>query len=205
MSQLEEAIALSDILISLAEKHALDDTEDSQAAMFEEEAERLRGFTLLGKGYFSMVFSHDKLPSLVVKFCPKGIEDSGIAYLAWARAHPGPHVPRVHHIKRHGPYYVAVLDRLNPLNSDGHKQYSAWLSDARWNLGYSIENTLSATALRISQFFEGAAEMDLHDQNCMQDLNGVVIITDPLSYSKTPESRALRTGIERAFLSRDAA
>lgn len=205
MSQLEEAIALSDILISLAGKYELDGTDDYRADRFEEEASYSHGFTLLGKGFFSMVFSHAKLPSLVVKFCPKGIEDSGIAYLAWARAHPGPHVPRVHHIKRHGPYYIAVLDRLNPLNSDGQKQYRTWLSEARRNLEYSIENALSATALRISQFFEGAAEMDLRDENCMQDLNGVVIITDPLSYSGTPESRALRTGIERALLSRDAA
>jgi hypothetical protein len=51
----------------------------------------------------------------------------------------------------------------------------------------------------IRKFFCGVANMDMHSGNGMEDALGNIIITDPISFSPTIESRSMRAGIERAY------
>lgn len=150
---------------------------------------------LLGAGAYSMVFEHPDAPGMAIKLCIDG-DDSAPVYLAWARANPGPHIPRVHHLKRNANYVVAVLDRLYPMDEEARRVYKNNL-----NVGLSLvtDHPVSKAAQKIRNFFAGACNFDLHRQNCMMDKNKQLVLTDPVSGSDSNESRALRTGIERAF------
>lgn len=153
------------------------------------------GFDLLGDGNFSLVVKHEAAPGYVIKVVIRD-NDSAPAYMAWCRAHPGPHVPRIHHLQRQGRYVVAVLDELRRMDTDRTQIYELHLD--RY-LEKVTDHPVNAVAQSIRKFFKDAADFDLHPANVMMDLNGELVITDPLSYSDSEKSRALRTGIERAF------
>lgn len=142
-----------------------------------------------------MCFSHSSAPGYAIKVCVRE-GDSSPAYMAWARANPGPHVPRIHYLKRHGQYVVAVLDELHPMDCDAKRVYETHLD--RY-LERTSDHPANQVAQRIRKFFDGACTFDLHPDNCMMDKNKQLVLTDPVSFSDSAKSRALRTGIERAF------
>lgn len=200
MTAKDNAIVLADWLLNKAvEEQPTGTSEDYEARgndeyLFEECAQDW-GFSLLGVGFFAAVFSHKDAPGYAIKVCLRE-GDSSPAYLAWARANPGPHVPRVHHLKRRGQYVVAVLDRLLPMDSAAVDVFEEHLDR---DLSKVTDHPVSAVAQRIRKFFDGACNFDLHHANCMMDRNYQLVLTDPVSFSDSEKSRALRTGIERAY------
>ena len=148
-----------------------------------------RGIERLGNGAFSVVYKHPSCPGLVIKVGLRSNEDTALTYLAYARANPGPHIPKVYHLCRGTGYFIAVLDELY----EAEEAY--FLSDlnGRWDESTSPE----CVALQaIKKFFRGAGSIDMHSENVMQDKDGNLVLTDPVSYK---QSRELCTGIERAY------
>ena len=129
------------------------------------------GWALAGSGYFSLVFTKG---SLAIKVGLKA-EDSGAAYAAWARDNAGmPGVPTIHDIQRHGKQsYTVVMPKYVPLPS-------TW----EGAMGLIHNEGLGDTLYAIETFFQGVAQIDIHDENVMRDLDGNLIITDPVSYKK---------------------
>lgn len=187
----DNAVKLAQFLLALAVKkkprspssNVLDDAMDKA------------GFKLLGDGNFSIVVKHEAAPGYVIKIVIRD-NDSAPAYMAWCRAHPGPHVPRIHHLQRQGRYVVAVLDELRQMDTERTQIYDLYLDRYLERVN---DHSANKVAQDIRKFFKDAADFDLHPANVMMDLNGELVITDPLSYSDSEKSRALRTGIERAF------
>lgn len=195
MTAKDNAIKLADWLLGLADREEPDRTQYDTATTSLEYAAQGEGFSLLGAGYFADVFSHPSAPGYAIKVCVRD-GDSSPAYMAWARANPGPHVPRIHYLKRHGQYVVAVLDRLSPMDYNARDVYYKHLD--RY-LERTSDHPANQVAQRIRKFFDGACNFDLHSDNCMMDKNKQLVLTDPVSFSDSEKSRALRTGIERAF------
>lgn len=195
MTAKDNAIKLADWLLGLADREEPDRTNNDGCTTSFEYAAQDEGFTLLGAGYFADVFSHPSAPGYAIKVCVRD-GDSSPAYMAWARANPGPHVPRIHYLKRHGQYVVAVLDELRPMDGTARRVYEDNLD--RY-LSVTTDHPANQVAQRIRKFFDGACTFDLHPANCMMDKNKQLVLTDPVSFSDSEKSRALRTGIERAF------
>lgn len=195
MTAKDNAIKLADWLLGLADREEPDRTNYDTCTTSFEYAAQGEGFNLLGAGYFADVFSHPSAPGYAIKVCVRD-GDSSPAYMAWARANPGQHVPRIHYLKRHGQYVVAVLDELRPMDGTARQVYNDNLD--RY-LSVTTDHPANQVAQRIRKFFDGACTFDLHDANCMMDKNKQLVLTDPVSFSDSEKSRALRTGIERAF------
>lgn len=167
-------------------------------------AER-NGLKKLGSGYYSKVFEHPSAPGLVIKFCCSDEDEASITYLAWARAHPGPHVPVIHHLLRGSGYHVSVMNKLYPLDGNNMVEYDKYMSYYSDYGRHADVFGPARVALEIKEFFSDIAGWDLHNENVMQDANGVMVITDPITKSTNKQSRALRTGIERAYGVKEAA
>ena len=188
----EYAIKVAEWLLEAARMTGVTDPEDYG---FTSSVKRA-GLTLLGEGHFSLVFAHPELEDKCIKLVVRA-GDSAPCYLAWARANPGPYIPRVHYLVRRNGYCVAVLDKLISLHSDREKK-----KDFDRIFHYTNPDKEAAVYQvyqRITKFFEGVSRADLHSDNMMLDDNGGFIITDPVSFSDTKESRYMRTGIERAY------
>lgn len=153
------------------------------------------GYTFLGNGFFSAVFSHVSLPGRVIKVGFKK-EDSGAAYAAFCRANPGLQgLPVIHAIARHDACYTVVLDHLKPYSAKSPEvldQYNIVKtqilnrdSDA-WDFCEAYDEVtqgLQGTAAHIREFFYGVAGFDIHEGNVMLDHNDNIVITDPVSYT----------------------
>ena len=153
------------------------------------------GYTFLGNGFFSAVFSHVSLPGRVIKVGFKK-EDSGAAYAAFCRANPGLQgLPVIHAIARHDACYTVVLDHLKPYSAKSPEvldQYNIVKtqilnrdSDA-WDFCEAYDEVtqgLQGTAAHIHEFFYGVAGFDMHEGNVMLDHNDNIVITDPVSYT----------------------
>lgn len=153
------------------------------------------GYTFLGNGFFSAVFSHVSLPGRVIKVGFKK-EDSGAAYAAFCRANPGLQgLPLIHAIARHEACYTVVLDHLKPYSAKSPEvldQYNIVKtqilnrdSDA-WDFCEAYDEVtqgLQGTAAHIREFFYGVAGFDMHEGNVMLDHNDNIVITDPVSYT----------------------
>jgi hypothetical protein len=200
----KNAIKLADWFVSKFKQHG----GGSGEYRVKDEA-RSAGMRCLGGGCFSSVYTHPSAPGLVVKVTGNkgyGGEDRGessITYLAWARANPGPHVPVVHHLIRTTNVCVAVMDQLEELDESNSALFRKHMEsyDYKSNMHFAP----AAVAAEIREFFTGVAGWDLHKGNVMQDRNGTMIITDPITTVDGRESRILRTGIERAFGLKEAA
>lgn len=199
------AVKLADYLLELARSVKPTAPRDEDALKFNRnavdfsngftaKAEEL-GFVVLGNGHYSVAFSHPSCPGYVVKVCIRS-GDVAPAYLAWCRAHPGPHVPRVHHLRRHGRYTVAVLDLLVKMDCNRRLVYGAHLDPYIEKVS---DHPVNRVAHQIKKFFDGACTFDLHAGNVMMDMNYQLVITDPMSENDSRESRALLTGIERSY------
>lgn len=190
------AIALAEWMLSCA-SHALPQTTSDHVFLGLLQAE---GMELLGTGYFSAVFTHSSIPGKCIKIVLNQAEsDSAPCYLAWARANPGPYVPAVHHLRRNKDgYVVAVLDIYKPLSTNTllAREFDEVLG---WSAPDDLDHPLSKALGRVRKFFDGVSSIDMHSGNVMLDANNQFIITDPISFSSTKESRYMRTGIERAL------
>lgn len=163
--------------------------------------ERNSGMPLqqLGNGHFSMVLQHPEHPRVVFKVCLRR-GDSSAAYIAYCRQNPGPHLPEVVHVQHHNEGFVAVL----PLY-EAQKQYNQYIGntwDRARRLDWAYKDGVSyfaaaqhcrvplsfaKAAYGVFEYFKGLARFDLHYENVMQDSHGTLIITDPISFSKSSE------------------
>jgi hypothetical protein len=166
------------------------------------------GFEWLGGGYYSNVYRHPSVPGRVFKMTLCSEDEASITYLAWARANPGRHVPTVYHLERAPDIQLSVINELYPLDTSNHYYFDAYLD------GYTADSYALAvaaareqgaetgpveTALEICRFFKGLTGWDLHSGNAMQDKDGVIVITDPVTRANDKDTRTLLTGVERAF------
>lgn len=152
---------------------------DDQRAAFTDVAKR-HGFERLGTGHFAVVFKHPKWPGIAFK-CGLAKEDSGSAYAAWARANPGPHVPRILFMARHSNmYFVVMPEYAGYYKKEDGPMYA--VQDVLYGEG-SDGSPLQDTAAAIRKFFDGVADFDLHGGNVMWDGDNLVI-TDPVSFTK---------------------
>ena len=188
----EYAIKVAEWLLEAARMTGVSNTEDPG---FQSSVMRA-GLTKLGEGHFSLVFTHPELADKCIKLVVRQ-GDSAPCYLAWARANPGPYIPRVHYLVRRNGYCVAVLDKLAPLSSDRDKSKD-FNRIFKWDAP-DTEAAVYQVYQRITKFFEGVSRADMHSGNMMLDDEGRFVITDPVSFSDTKESRYMRTGIERAY------
>lgn len=153
------------------------------------------GYTFLGNGFFSAVFSHVSLPGRVIKVGFKK-EDSGAAYAAFCRANPGLQgLPLIHAIARHEACYTVVLDHLKPYSAKSPEvldQYNIVKTQIlnrdndAWDFCEAYDEVtqgLQGTAAHIREFFYGVAGFDMHEGNVMLDHNDNIVITDPVSYT----------------------
>lgn len=153
------------------------------------------GYTFLGNGFFSAVFSHVSLPGRVIKVGFKK-EDSGAAYAAFCRANPGLQgLPVIYAISRHDACYTVVLDHLKPYRAKSPEvldQYNIVKTQIlnRDSDAYDfceaydeVTQGLQGTAAHIREFFYGVAGFDMHEGNVMLDHNDNIVITDPVSYT----------------------
>lgn len=152
------------------------------------------GFTWLGNGHFSVVFSHESMPGRVLKVGLKK-EDSGSAYAAFCRMHQGREgIPNIYDIQRHDGCYTVVLDHLKRF--DGSASKAENLKELATYLIESSERhpvaetwdaqsaALAETSLLIREFFRGIARFDMHAGNVMiHPKSGALIITDPVSFT----------------------
>lgn len=195
MSALDNAKLLAEWILVEVEELGQEETWDSGDFGLRDRLSDA-GFHSLGSGYYAEVYSHPQAPGLVIKVSIRQ-GDTAPLYLAWCRAHPQPHVPTVHYMKRSGQYTVAVLDRLSPMNKEGKDIY---LANLNREMDKSDNHPVCKAAAAIRRFFDGVARLDLHGDNVMMDGNGQLVITDPVSNTNyDEESRARRDGIERAF------
>lgn len=158
------------------------------------------GFTRLGNGHFSAVYSHYLLPQKVIKVGFKK-EDSGAAYAAFCRMYQGLQgIPTIHDIQRHAGCYTVVLDHLSPVPydswgdmDDDHNAYYQYdlvrdvleyeANPESLHTGNELLDELTNTAVKIREFFTGIARFDIHAGNVMLDRNDNIVITDPVSFS----------------------
>ena len=160
------------------------------------------GFTNLGGGCYSSVYEHPCAPGLVIKLTMEQDDEASITYLAWARANPGKHVPKVYHLRRDTNIQVAVINKLMPLDDANRQQYYDYLECIYSEEDYrkvADKCSVAGVAADIFAFFAGLCGWDLHSGNIMQDMNGVMVITDPVTCANDKNSRTLLTGVERAF------
>lgn len=146
------------------------------------------GLVKLGSGHFSTVYKHPFDANLVIKI-GRDVNDGWLDYAAYCiqYAHEDERLLRVLDARVFGVYYVAVMERLEPmtvpLNAGGWKDedspgYLVWykarqeiLNAATYSPGSRLA-LLQSTVRKIN---------DLHDENAM--LRGdVVVLTDPFSF-----------------------
>jgi hypothetical protein len=205
MNQLDYAFEAARVLAALFDKHEPHNSQTYDSGCADlvgydevcDEAGRV-GLVRLGAGNFSAVFTHRACPDYAIKLCFKAEDDSCAAYLAWARANPGIHVPRVYQLKKHGGCYTAVLDKLEPLDNEHSDDFKAVQQGLQYSndTGAYCDTTAYQVAASIYKFFEGACSFDMHSGNAMRDKDGSIVITDPVSFSRTDKARELRTRIE---------
>lgn len=199
--ELDNAIKCATKLLAVAEqREVIATTRDgnSNAVDLVRYVESTLGFTILGAGYYSMVFSHPSCPSKAIKLCVKREKDASETYYTLCRAKPSLHRPAVYDMQVSGNYMVAVIDKLEPMNRKATRVYDEHLG---W---FYRDKSTHPAAIDLREAIEFLApagyHVDLHSHNVMMNKNGHIVITDPFSDNNSPEkSRALRTQIEQQF------
>lgn len=157
------------------------------------------GFTVLGNGYFSIVFNHADAPGTAFKLSLK-TTDSYVAFAMYCRQHPGMHLPEIRCMIRGVEGQVIALKEYQHYNvgaeAHGLREFPhnaagfLW----RWHEADKVRGdnrhlnhfprSLEDALCRIGEFFDGAAEFDLHSDNIMYDPDSCeFIITDPVSFT----------------------
>lgn len=157
----------------------------------------------LGCGHFSAVYSHSDFPHYVVKLSLRP-GDVAPCYLAWARANPGRHVPAVHYLRKNEHGTIAILDKLYPVDYASHwmrvyEKYSRRKRNELPDIAVPGYEQLHEAFINITTFFDGLCNIDTHEGNIMLDINGDLVITDPLSSASSKDTSLVLSGVEKAF------
>lgn len=155
---------------------------------FEQEAYSL-GYIKLGSGHFSQAWTHPEISEHAIKLGFKK-EDSGAAYAAFCRQNQGmAGIPTIYGIKQLGCGYTVLMDKYSPCTDLCRVSVlSHIMRNTKHSINFQIispkaDEELNNTARLIGEFFRGIAAIDLHDENVMEDKEGNLIITDPVSFS----------------------
>lgn len=165
------------------------------------------GFTVLGNGYFSIVFKHDDAPGTAFKLSLKPT-DSYVAFAMYCRQHPGRHLPEIRcmvrgvegqviAIKEYKHYDVGARIVRHTDFPDVCELLRYWRDADTVRLKMGTRNRFTRSfedaLCRIGEFFDGAAEFDLHSDNVMYDpYSGDFIITDPVSFTQGEPNHAVQ-------------
>lgn len=201
-------------LITLADIHMTFNEKPHQALHYFNgyddfvDAAKSEGYVYLGEGYFSQAWTHPAINDYAVKLGFKK-EDSGAAYAAFCRDNQGlTGIPTIYGIGRFDSCYCVLLDKLERFEFTGNKytEHKAvqslihWGEVSKFKLLCTLDKEhsdyykkLMNTCYKIKNFFDGVAKFDLHQGNVMQDKNGNMVITDPVSYTQQeqPERRVI--------------
>lgn len=104
------------------ERHLRDRAFQCDAATVSAFAEE-QGFTLVGCGNYTAVFSHPDAPDVVFKL-NAGTRDRMEDYHRWLMHQTHTNLTRVHHVQSHGLGCVAVAEMLEPFGDLGSIPYS---------------------------------------------------------------------------------
>lgn len=139
------------------------------------------GYTKLGSGHFSAVIAHPTEPSSKVVKIGMSIEDSWLGFAMYCKENPAPYLPVIEEIILFPKHYVAIMERLDPLNG---KQQSEW-NDGRHKRGDGANCV--ARIPESAAMFERLANgrIDMHADNVMWRGEQLVII-DPFAQVKVP-------------------
>jgi len=164
------------------------------------------GFSYLGNGAFSMVYSQPDYPGVAFKFSLKSADAYG-SYAMWVRdkqnfGNAPACFPTVHDIRQVGPLRFYALERYVLFDDAPHelqvawRTLYAWFVDCDWCrsmediqefsefLPTGVPEELHQAVVDIATYFYGVADLDLHTGNVMYDPNrGQLVITDPVSVS----------------------
>lgn len=153
------------------------------------------GYKLLGAGVFGEVYGSEKHNN-VVKLGKRGKADSD-GYVAFAqRVHAGqygrdegrarsPSLPKIFHFKRRSSWYVAVLEKLTPLEGETEAERNSLLlivqgtAEAPKNL----PRYATAAAELVRDISREGWSVDMHAGNFLMR-GKTVVITDPLAFKQ---------------------
>lgn len=175
------------------------------------------GFTVLGNGYFSIVFKHDDAPGTAFKLSLKPT-DSYVAFAMYCRQHPGKHLPEIRcmirgvegqviALKEYQHYSIgAAKYGLKEFPRHAYRLLRNWYESNTIRGGARGVNrfprSLEDALCRIGEFFDGAAEFDLHSDNVMYDPDSCeFIITDPVSFTQGEPKSCCTTTKESKYKS----
>lgn len=153
-----------------------------------------KGFNLLGHGCYAAVFESNTDPNLVYKI---GImrADPFVDYIQTAVLENNPHFPRVHELKLYDNWYLAKMERLEPLPfHKGHlsSEVRSLVNQKEDKLVHLTPTPeLQTVAARIRELADALdLKIDLHGGNIM--MRGLVpVITDPLCHHDIESGWAL--------------
>lgn len=174
-----------------------------------ENALRLRGWSLVGSGYYSRVLINDKYPDRAIKILNKPETDGWLPYVDWAtkNGYAGKLAPKVYSYKLfkgktniRKNYYddpsslfgVAVMERLDKTLSKATKKdavsilpeifhFAAEGNPIALQIADQVAPGYNDFAEKLSKEFEG---LDLHNGNFMTRKDGSFVVTDPVSSYK---------------------
>lgn len=170
------------------------------------------GFKCLGSGAFSEVFGRSDFPfAIKVNMEPDDWPD----FALWTLRNPSPHYVDVKKIKwfvdEHGPYYIAVMERLEQTMREYLRKNdfidcveAQNMSKLRTMMSRDVSNRHAAelveretehralfdAALALKREFHARSFLDLHEWNVMLRADGTMVITDPISTVETGDGTA---------------
>lgn len=119
--------------------------------------------SMLGSGHFSAVIAHPTEPSSKVVKIGMSIEDSWLGFAMYCKENPAPYLPVIEEIILFPKHYVAIMERLEPLNRE---------QKTEWNEGKFERGDGANCVARIPEsaaMFERLANerIDMHAENVM--------------------------------------
>lgn len=160
-----------------------------------EELEEM-GWKRLGEhSCYGVVFKHPDVPGYVHKVAFRPKEDGWVEFVKYALKNPNPHFPVVRGVRDYGSFFVADIERLQPVPNysehyvTGERIYDATSSAASGNL-YAFEKLIRCLSVPLAQAVTAIKDnflkewkVDLHAGNFMLRGDTLVMI-DPLSWRR---------------------
>lgn len=139
----------------------------------------------INAGHFSSVWSIPGEPTQVLKISHRD-DDACRYYMQWAKEHPHRHAPRIHKITYRENLMMVRMQRYytHPDRGDSFI-YRENIPGYNVLLGYKNpdhDNGVEQFCAQIRRVFRGH-QFDLHKDNILVDHEGVIIITDPVSFT----------------------
>src|SRR6266853_712829 len=147
------------------------------------------GYEKLGRGCNASVWAKPG-SSKVIKV--GNTHDSWLGYIVWAmeKGYVGNKAPRVDTFKVTNNYFVAVMERLQKLNTKNNKLRHKLSPDTS-----EFSETVPLEWKTFVKEFTGRFDQsyDMHDENWMQRSNGELVLTDPIAHKSYETPRRYKS------------